>query len=48
MGFEKNVSSGLELFLGEQMRMLPCARRPIALDVKPEQARCPPTLRGDM
>lgn len=31
MGFEKNVSSSLELFLGEQMRMVPCVRRPIAL-----------------
>lgn len=40
MGFEKNVSSSLELFLGEQMRMVPCVRRPIAQDVwKPERAR---------
>lgn len=40
MGFEKNVSSSLELFLGEQMRMVPCVRRPIARDVwKPERAR---------
>lgn len=31
MGFEKNLSSSLELFLGEQMRMVPCVRMPIAL-----------------
>lgn len=33
-GFRKNVSSGLKLFLGEQMRMLPCVWRPIARRVE--------------
>lgn len=33
-GFRKNVSTSVELFLGEQMRMLPCARRPIARRVE--------------